>query len=83
MVKGIVRKIDELGRVVIPKEFRRSLKIKDGDKVDIYLKDGVISLERFGLKCVCCGNDDEDKLVQVNGVHMCPNCIKEYYKGVK
>ena len=36
---GIVRRIDELGRVVIPKEIRRSLKIKDGDPLQIW-KDG-------------------------------------------
>lgn len=83
MVKGIVRRIDDLGRVVLPKEFRRSLKIKDGDPVDIYLKEGVICIEPFRLQCVCCGNDNEDKLVVVDGVHMCPDCIQKFFKGVR
>lgn len=83
MVKGIVRRIDDLGRVVLPKEMRRSLKIKDGDPIEIYIKDGVICMEPLSLKCVCCESTDEDKLIQVNGVHMCPDCIREYYKGVK
>nr|WP_313132599.1 AbrB/MazE/SpoVT family DNA-binding domain-containing protein [Anaerocolumna sp.] len=83
MVKGIVRKIDDLGRVVIPKEMRRALKIKEGDPVDIYLKDGVICMETIKLQCVCCGNDNEDKLIVVDGVHMCPECIEKFSKGVK
>lgn len=83
MVKGIVRPIDDLGRLVIPKEFRKSLKIKEKDPVDIYLKDGVICIEPFRLQCVCCGNNDEYKLVVVDGVHMCPDCIQKFFKEVK
>jgi transcriptional pleiotropic regulator of transition state genes len=83
MVKGIVRKIDDLGRVVIPKEMRKALKIRETDPVDIYLKDGVICIEPFRLQCVCCGNTDEDKLVVVNGVHMCPDCIQKFFKEAR
>ena len=40
---GIVRRIDDLGRVVIPKELRRSLKIREGDPLEIYTdKEGII-----------------------------------------
>ncbi len=83
MVKGIVRPVDDLGRLVIPKEIRKALKIKEKDPVDIYLKDGVICIEPFRLQCVCCGNDDEDKLVVVDGVHMCPVCIEKFVEGAK
>jgi transcriptional pleiotropic regulator of transition state genes len=83
MVKGIVRRIDDLGRVVIPKEMRRALKIKEGDPVDIYLKDGVICIEPFRLQCVCCGNCNEDKLVVVDGVHMCPECVEKFSKSCR
>lgn len=41
---GIVRRIDDLGRVVIPKEIRRSLKIKEGDPLELFVTDD---------KCVC------------------------------
>jgi transcriptional pleiotropic regulator of transition state genes len=83
MVKGIVRNIDELGRVVLPKEIRRSLNIKEKDPVDIYLRNGVICIEPCKLQCVCCGSREEDKLAQVNGVHMCPECIKKFSGEVK
>nr|WP_308743500.1 AbrB/MazE/SpoVT family DNA-binding domain-containing protein [uncultured Anaerocolumna sp.] len=83
MVKGIVRPIDDLGRLVIPKEFRKSLKIKEKDPVDIYLKDGVICIEPFKLQCVCCGNRNENKLVVVDGVHMCPDCVEKFSKSCR
>ena len=45
---GIVRRIDELGRVVIPKEIRRTLRIREGDPLEIYTdKDGEVILKRF------------------------------------
>lgn len=44
MARGIVRHMDDLGRVVIPKEMRKSLSIKEGDKVDIYFNDGAICI---------------------------------------
>lgn len=47
---GIVRKIDDLGRVVIPKELRRSLRIREGDPLEIYLQsDGEIVLKKYAL----------------------------------
>ena len=36
---GIVRKIDDLGRVIIPKEIRRSMNIKEGDPLEIFVQD--------------------------------------------
>ena len=45
---GIIRRIDELGRIVIPKELRRTLHIKDGDPIEIFTaKDGVIALRKY------------------------------------
>ena len=44
---GVVRRLDELGRVVIPKEIRKRLKIKNGDMVDIYTEGSQIVLEKY------------------------------------
>ncbi len=45
---GIVRRIDDLGRVVIPKEIRRTLRIREGDPLEIYTdRDGVIALKKY------------------------------------
>ncbi len=47
MSTGIVRRIDELGRIVIPKEIRKSLRIKSGDKLEILLNDDNIMLHKY------------------------------------
>ena len=44
---GIVRRVDDLGRVVIPKEIRRSLKIKDGDPLEVFLEDNKVCFEKY------------------------------------
>lgn len=44
---GVVRRIDDLGRIVIPKEIRRTLKINDGDNLEIYVSDDSIVLKKF------------------------------------
>ena len=44
---GVVRRIDELGRIVIPKEIRKTLKIKDGESLEIFLEDGNIILRKY------------------------------------
>lgn len=45
---GIIRRIDDLGRIVLPKEIRKSLKIKEGDMLEIYIQDnGAIMLEKY------------------------------------
>ena len=45
---GIVRRIDDLGRVVIPKEIRRTLRIRDGDPLEIYTeKDGEVIFKKY------------------------------------
>lgn len=75
MVKGIVRQIDELGRITIPKEMRRSLNINIKDPVDIYFRNGVICIVPVKLQCVCCGSSDEDKIIVKNEVHICMDCI--------
>lgn len=82
MVKGIVRNLDNLGRVVVPKEMRRELKIREGEPVDIYLENGIICIKPFKLQCVYCGKNDEDKLIEENGVHACVDCILRLSKVV-
>ncbi|MFI3328949.1 MAG: AbrB/MazE/SpoVT family DNA-binding domain-containing protein [bacterium] len=44
---GVIRRIDELGRIVIPKEVRKKLKIRNGDSIDIYIDQEKIVLEKY------------------------------------
>lgn len=82
MVKGVVRNIDNLGRLAIPKEFRKSLQIGDMDFVDIYLNGSTICIDRVNAICVCCGASESDvKLQEYKGVLMCPNCHPDTVGG--
>ena len=53
---GIVRKVDELGRVVIPIELRRTLDIEEKDALEIYVDSDRIILRKYEPACVFCGN---------------------------
>ena len=46
---GVVRRIDELGRIVLPKEMRKILKIKSGDNLEIFMSDGDIVLSKYKI----------------------------------
>lgn len=53
---GIVRKVDELGRIVIPKELRRTLNIEERDSLEIYVDGEQIILKKYEPSCIFCGD---------------------------
>lgn len=75
---GIVRKVDELGRVVIPIELRRTLGIKVKDALEIYVDDERIILNKYEPACLFCGNADNVK--HFNSRMVCRECISELNK---
>lgn len=75
---GIVRKIDELGRIVLPKELRRTLGLNDRESVEIYVDQDAIILKKFKSTCVLCG-DNED-LLDFKGKSICQKCMDELKK---
>ena len=79
---GIVRKLDDLGRITLPIELRRTFKIEDNAPLEIYVEGDVICLKPCKLQCVCCGSINEDKLVELNGVLVCGECARELYGKV-
>ncbi len=72
---GVVRNIDELGRIVIPKELRNKMDMHEGSAVEIYVDDGKISLSRYYEGCHFCGSSDE--LCDLKGKKVCKACLKE------
>ncbi|HLR41594.1 MAG TPA: AbrB/MazE/SpoVT family DNA-binding domain-containing protein [Virgibacillus sp.] len=66
---GIVRKVDELGRVVLPMELRRTLDIHEKDAMEIYVDDDKIVLKKYkpNMTCQITGNISEDNLSFANG----------------
>ena len=70
---GIVRKIDELGRVVLPSELRRTMDLNVRDEVEIYLEEDKIILKKYEPACIFCGG--HCNLVNYRGRNICMDCI--------
>ena len=72
---GIVRKIDNLGRITLPIELRRNLDVDFGDPLEIYTEGSSIVLKKYEPNCVFCGNTK--KLSHYREKNVCENCRKE------
>lgn len=72
---GIVRKVDELGRIVLPIELRRTLNIGIEDPVAIFVDGNTIILRKHETSCIFCGGT-QDLTVYMNK-NVCESCIKE------
>lgn len=72
---GIVRQIDALGRIVIPKELRRTLDISEGDSLELFMEDGMIVMRKYQPACIVCGS--AKNVATYKGHNFCPDCIKD------
>lgn len=72
---GICRPVDELGRIVIPKEIRNSLNIKEKDPLEIYIDGESIVLKKHEPGCILCSKTDS--IVSIHGKNICKECIKK------
>lgn len=72
---GVVRKVDELGRIVIPMELRRTLGIDVGDGIEIFVDKDRIMLRRYEPSCIFCGNANQTVIFK--GKLVCADCIVE------
>jgi transcriptional pleiotropic regulator of transition state genes len=77
---GIVRRVDDLGRIVIPMELRRTLGIKVKDPMAIYVEGDRIILTKHKDACAICG-DSENDVVEVKGRPVCVDCVAVVKKG--
>ena len=75
---GIVRKVDELGRIVLPAEMRRLLELDRSD-VEIYLDGNRICLRKYSPNCIFCGA--QEALTQLAGKSACTSCIQNLQEG--
>ena len=74
---GVVRKVDDLGRIVIPIELRRNLKIDIGDPVEIFVDGDSVILRKYAVGCSCCKEVSND-LKEVDGLKLCNSCIEKF-----
>ena len=72
---GIVRKVDELGRIVLPIEMRRTLDIGEKDALEIYVEGSSVILKKYKPSCVFC--DGTKEIMQFKGKSICPKCMRE------
>ena len=75
---GIVRKVDELGRIVLPIELRRTLDINIKYPVENYVDGDSIMLKKYEPACVFCGSAKD--VTEINGKNVCAKCLNEIKK---
>ena len=77
---GIVRNVDDLGRIVLPIEIRRTFELSAKDQVEIYTDNDMIILKKFQRNCVFCKSPED--IVEYKGKAVCSECMAEL-KGNK
>ena len=69
---GIVRKVDDLGRIVLPAEMRRLLELDKSD-VEIFLDGSKVVIRKYSPNCIFCGG--RENLIQLEGKFVCAQCV--------
>lgn len=75
---GIVRKVDELGRIVLPIELRRTLEINVKDAIEIYVEGNTVILKKYEPACIFCGN--AKNVTTYKDKNICADCLEELRK---
>lgn len=81
---GIVRKVDELGRLVIPKETRDAYGFDQGQALEIFVdtETNMIVLQKYEPGCNLCGESPTEELTMFHGKRICENCLNELFNMV-
>lgn len=77
---GVVRKVDELGRIVIPIELRRTMDIEEKDALEIYVDGEKIILKKYAPGCIFCDSCEDTEIIM--GKPLCISCAEELTKLV-
>ena len=75
---GIIRRVDELGRVVIPIEIRNQFNIVEKDPIEIFVNGSSIVLKKFEPNCIFCGNNED--LLSYHDKLFCSDCADKIAK---
>jgi len=75
---GIVRKVDDLGRIVLPIELRRTLDINERDSLEIFVDGNQVILKKYEPACIFCNSADD--VITFKGKNVCKSCIAEMMK---
>lgn len=72
---GIIRRLDKLGRVVLPIELRRGLDWNEHDRVEIFIEDERVILQKYEPNCLFCGGTKH--LKEFRGKQVCARCVEK------
>lgn len=72
---GVVRKVDELGRIVLPISIRQTMDIGEKDALEIFTEDNKIILQKYQPSCTFCSN--ADKIIYFCGKRICEDCLNK------
>ena len=76
---GVVRKLDVLGRIVLPAELRKTLDIAEKDALEIYVDGEQIILKKYQPACIFCG--DAKDVINDKGKNICKCCMEDIKNG--
>ena len=71
---GIIRKVDDLGRIVLPIELRRTLDIAERDELEIFMENGRVVLQKYEPSCIFC--ESSQNLIGYRGKNVCQTCVR-------
>lgn len=72
---GIIRKVDDLGRIVLPIELRRTLDIAERDELEIFMESDRIVLQKYEPACIFC--DSSRNISSFSGKNVCGECVRK------
>ncbi len=76
---GIVRRVDDLGRIVLPMELRKILNIEPRDSLEIFTDNNKIILQKYEPQCIFCGETDNISLFKMRNI--CEKCKQDISKN--
>jgi AbrB family transcriptional regulator, transcriptional pleiotropic regulator of transition state genes len=75
---GIVRKVDQLGRIVIPSELRNSMEMDSKDSVEIFVEGSTVILKKYIPTCIFCGESED--VGEYKEKKVCKSCLENLKK---
>ncbi|GAB2698853.1 AbrB/MazE/SpoVT family DNA-binding domain-containing protein [Paenibacillus thermoaerophilus] len=78
---GVVRKVDQLGRIVLPKSLRKRYRMNEGDPVEILVQGDNILLERYRPKCIFCSSTEH--ISEYREKYICRSCMGELVQYIR
>ena len=76
---GILRRIDDLGRLVLPMELRNKLELGKGDPIEIYVEGDTVVLKKYEPSCIFC--NESENITKHKGKNICRNCVEELHSS--